>query len=41
MLRDALHQVAEKIEAVQAAPTPTKVTELKSYLGLLSYYVKF
>ena len=41
MLRDALHQVAAKIEAVQAAPTPTKMTELKSYLELLSYYVKF
>ena len=36
-----LHPVAEKVEAVQAAPAPTNVTELKSYLGLLSYYAKF
>ena len=31
-----LHPVAEKVEA--AAPAPTNVTELKSYLELLSYY---
>lgn len=38
---EGLHPIAEKIEAVQAAPAPTNVTELKSYLGLLSYYGKF
>ena len=33
-----LHPVAEKVKAVQDAPTPRNVSELKSYLGLLSYY---
>lgn len=36
-----LHPVPEKVKAVQDAPTPTTVTELKSYLGLLNYYNKF
>ena len=36
-----LHPVAEKVEVVQAAPAPTNVTELKSYLGLFSYYAEF
>ena len=36
-----LHPLTEKVEAIQQAPRPTNVTELKSYLGLLSYYSKF
>ena len=36
-----LRPLAEKVEAIQAAPVPKNVTELKSYLGLLSYYGKF
>jgi hypothetical protein len=36
-----LHPLPEKVEAIQAAPTPTDVTQLKSYLGLLGYYGKF
>ena len=36
-----LHQVVEKVEAVKKAPTPRNVTQLKSYLGLLSYYSCF
>ena len=36
-----LHPLAEKVEAVQAAPVPKNVSELKLYLGLLSYYGKF
>ena len=36
-----LHPVPEKIKAVQEAPKPQNITELKSYLGLLSYYSKF
>ena len=36
-----IHPVAEKIKAVQNAPSPRNVSELKSYLGLLSYYAKF
>ena len=36
-----LHPIPEKVEAVKNAPRPKNVTELKSYLGLLSYYTKF
>ena len=36
-----LHPLPEKVEAICQAPTPKNVTELKSYLGLLTYYGKF
>ena len=36
-----LHPINEKIKAIQDAPEPRNVTELKSYLGLLSYYSRF
>lgn len=36
-----LRPLPEKIRAVQEAPTPANVTELKAYLGLISYYGKF
>lgn len=36
-----LHPVEKKVKAVMDAPTPTNVTELKAYLGLLNYYNKF
>ena len=35
---EGLHPVAEKVEAVQEAPAPNNVSELKSYLRLLTYY---
>ena len=38
---EGLHPIADKVEAVQKAPPPKNVSELKSYLGLLSYYGKF
>ena len=38
---EGLHPVPEKIKAIQDAPEPTDVSQLKSYLGLLSYYRKF
>ena len=38
---EGLHPTNEKIRAVQSAPEPTNVTELKSYLGLLTYYGRF
>ena len=38
---DGLHPLDDKVRAIEAAPTPTNVTELKSYLGLLTYYGKF
>ena len=36
-----LHPVLDKVTAIQEAPAPTTVTELKAYLGLLNYYHKF
>ena len=38
---EGLHPLPDKVQAVQQAPTPGSVTELKSYLGLLTYYVRF
>ena len=32
------HPTDEKIAAISEAPSPTNVTELRSYLGLLNYY---
>ena len=39
--KQGLHPVAEKLQALQEAPRPTNVSELKSYLGLLTYYARF
>jgi len=36
-----LHPTEEKVRAVQAAPKPHNVAELKAFLGLLTYYGKF
>ena len=36
-----LHPAPDKLKAVKNAPTPQNVTELKAYLGLLTYYSKF
>ena len=36
-----LHPLQEKVKAVKEAPSPTNVSELKAYLGLLTYYSKF
>ncbi len=36
-----LHPLVDKVKAIEAAPTPTNITELKSYLGLLTYCGKF
>ena len=38
---ESIHPLPEKIKAVQDAPQPLNVHELKSYLGLLTYYSKF
>ena len=38
---EGLHPLPEKVEGIRQAPTPKNVTELKSYLGLLTYYGKF
>jgi len=39
--QEGLHPTEEKLEAVRDAPKPRNVTELRSYLGLLTYYSKF
>ena len=36
-----LHPLADKIKALQDTPSPKNLSELKSYLGLLTYYAKF
>ena len=36
-----IHTTTEKVEAIQQAPAPKNVTELRSFLGLLNYYGKF
>lgn len=36
-----LHPLPEKVRAIQDAPKPSNVTELKSFLGLVQYYSKF
>lgn len=39
--REGIHPVPSKVKAIQEAPRPRNVTELKSYLGLLTYNNKF
>lgn len=36
-----LHPTGAKVRAIDEAPEPRNVTELKAYLGLLNYYNKF
>ena len=36
-----LHPTKEKVKAIQDAPAPRNVAELRSYLGLVNYYMKF
>ncbi|XP_039511288.1 uncharacterized protein K02A2.6-like [Pimephales promelas] len=36
-----LHPLPHKVRAIQEAPAPTNVTELRAYLGLLNYYNRF
>lgn len=38
---EGLHPSPQKIEAVRSARQPTTVSELKSFLGLINYYIKF
>ena len=38
---EGLHPVQDKVKAITDAPNPRNVTELKSYLGLLTYYSRF
>lgn len=36
-----LHPSKAKVEAIQGAPTPTNLSELKSFIGLVNYYRRF
>jgi len=36
-----LHPTKEKVKAIREAPQLQKVNELKSFLGIISYYGKF
>ena len=36
-----IHPAADKVKAVQGAPEPKDISQLKSYLGLLTYYARF
>ena len=37
---EGLHLLPDKVQAIQEAPSPTNVQELKAYLGLLTYYTQ-
>ena len=39
--KDGLHPAPEKVRAIQDAPEPHNLSELKSFLGLINYYSKF
>ena len=39
--KDGIQPVENKVEAIDKAPRPTNVSELKSYSGMLSYYNRF
>ena len=36
-----LHPTSDKIDAIQKAPIPKNLTQLRAYLGLLNYYNRF
>ena len=38
---DGLHPLLDKVAAVLEVPLPQDVAQMKSYLGLLSYYSQF
>lgn len=39
--KDGIKPVESKVEAIDKAPRPTNVSELKAYLGMLTYYNRF
>ena len=39
--KDGLHPSPSKVKAVKDAPTPSNLTELRAFLGLINYYRKF
>ena len=38
---DGVHTTRSKVRAIQEAPSPRNIQELRSFLGLLNYYAKF
>ena len=38
---EGVHPVQDKVKAIQDAPAPKNINELKAYLGLLNYCHKF
>ena len=38
---EGVHTAPSKLQAIQQAPAPRNVTELRAFLGLLNYYGKF
>ncbi|RXN13999.1 putative protein K02A2.6-like protein [Labeo rohita] len=38
---EGLHKSPEKVSAIVNAPTPSNITQLRSFLGLLNYYGRF
>ena len=38
---EGIHPLPEKVQAIKEAPRPTNPSELKAYLGILTYYSKF
>lgn len=36
-----LHKASSKVKAIVEAPSPNNVTQLRSFLGLLTYYARF
>ena len=38
---EGLHPTQEKVKAIKEARTPSSVTELRAFLGMLNYYSKF
>ena len=39
--RQGLHPVKAKLQAIEEAPSPKNVEELRSFIGLLTYYARF
>ena len=39
--KEGVRPLLENVEAVQKAPEPTNVSELRSYLGMLNYYLNY
>ena len=38
---EGIHPMMDKVQAIREAPTPTNVSDLKSFLGIANYYGKF